>query len=119
VNLDHYRELLLAKERELVARRARTGAEERELSDEAGDAGDDSVEDEQKAKLFMDDEADGSVLDDVRSALNRMADGSYGRCLVDGQPIPEKRLAAVPWAKYCAQHQAEIESTQGLKSPTL
>jgi DnaK suppressor protein len=119
VNLDHYRELLLAKERELVARRARTGAEERELSDEAGDAGDDGVEDEQKAKLFLEDEADGSVLDDVRSALNRIADGSYGRCLVDGQPIPEKRLEAVPWAKYCAQHQAELESTQGLKSPTL
>jgi DnaK suppressor protein len=119
VNLDHYRELLLAKERELVVRRARTGAEEREPNDEAGDVGDDSVEDEQKAKLFMEDEADGSVLDDVRSALDRVFDGSYGRCLVDGQPIPEKRLAAVPWAKYCAHHQAELESTQGRKSPTL
>ena len=120
MNLDHYKSLLLAQERELVARRARTGSEELEPGDgAAGDVGDDSVEDEQKAKLFAADEANASVLDDVRLALGRIADGSYGRCLEDDQPIDEKRLEAVPWAKYCARHQAEREAAQGLQTPTL
>ena len=120
MNLDHYKTLLLAKERELTTRRARTGTEQQEAGDGgAGDAGDDSVQDEQKSKLFAEDEADKSVLDDVRLALGRVADGSYGRCSVDEQPIDEKRLEAVPWARYCAKHQAELEATQGLRTPSL
>jgi len=119
VNLNHYKELLQAKERELVTRRARTGTEQQEPGDgAAADAGDDSVKDEQKAKLFTEDEADASVLDDVRLALARIADGSYGRCIVDEEPIDEKRLEAIPWAKYCAKHQAALEAQQGLKTPT-
>jgi DnaK suppressor protein len=120
MNLDHYKTLLQAKERELVARRSRSGKEEQESGDgAAGDTGDDSVKDEQKAETFTEDEMDASVLDEVRLALGRIADGSYGRCLVDEQPIDEKRLQAVPWAKYCARHQAEIEATQDIRTPSL
>jgi DnaK suppressor protein len=120
MNLDHYKALLLTQDRELVARRARTGSEQQEPGDgAAGDVGDDSVDDEQKAKLFTEDEANASVLDDVRLALGRIADGSYGRCLEDDEPIDEKRLEAVPWAKYCARHQAEREEAQGLQTPSL
>ena len=83
MNLDHYKTLLLSQERELIARRARTGSEQQEPGDgAAGDVGDDSVEDEQKAKLFAEDEANASVLDDVRLALGRIADGSYGLSLI-------------------------------------
>jgi len=120
VNLDHYKKLLLAKERELVVRRARTGAEEQESPDgAAGDVGDESVKDEQKSTLFTEDEADATVLDQVRLALGRIADGSYGRCQVDEQPIDEKRLEAVPWTPYCARHAAEREARQGVRTPTL
>ena len=120
MNLDHYKALLLARERELIIHRARTGAEQQEPDDgAAGDVGDDSVKDEQKAKLFTEDEANASVLDDIRLALGRIADRSYGRCIADEQPIDEKRLEAIPWAKYCAKHQAELEATQELRTPTL
>jgi DnaK suppressor protein len=120
MNLDHYKALLLAQEQELVARRSRIGAEQLEAGDgAAGDIGDDSVKDEQKAKLFTQDEANANILDDVRLALGRIADGSYGRCAVDDQPIEEKRLEAAPWARYCAKHQAELEAAQGLQTPTL
>ena len=53
------------------------------------------MEDEQKSRVCTEDEADASVLDDVRLALDRVADGSYGRCLVDEQRIDEKRLEAI------------------------
>jgi DnaK suppressor protein len=120
VNLDHFKALLLAQERELIARRARTGSEQLEPGDgAAGDVGDESVKDEQKALLFTTDEADARVLDDVRLALERIADGTYGLCVVDEQPIDEKRLEAVPWTKYCAKHQAEFEGAQGTRTPTL
>jgi DnaK suppressor protein len=120
MDLDHYKALLLAKERDLLAQRTRTGTAEQEPSDgAAGDLGDDSVRDEQKAKLFAQDEADANTLDEVRLALSRIADGSYGLCLEDDLPIEEKRLEAIPWARYCARHQTELESQQGLRTPSL
>ena len=38
------------------------------------------------------------LLADVEEALVRLREGSYGRCLSCGQPIPEQRLEALPWA---------------------
>jgi DnaK suppressor protein len=34
----------------------------------------------------------------IDQALNRLHDGTYGLCIDCGQPIPEKRLEAIPWA---------------------
>ena len=38
---------------------------------------------------------------DIRQALARMEDGSYGECAVCGQPIAEARLEALPTATRC------------------
>lgn len=45
-----------------------------------------------------------TMLEDVRRARARAADGSYGRCEVCGQPIPAERLEVRPWAIRCVQH---------------
>ena len=45
-----------------------------------------------------------AMLDEVRRARQRVADGSYGTCEVCGEPIPEGRLEARPWATRCVQH---------------
>ena len=37
----------------------------------------------------------------VEEALDRLNAGDYGICLACDQPIPEKRLRALPWACYC------------------
>ena len=34
----------------------------------------------------------------IEEALRLLRDGTYGYCLSCGQPIPEKRLDAIPWA---------------------
>ena len=34
----------------------------------------------------------------IEEALRHLRDGTYGLCLSCGQPIPEKRLEAIPWA---------------------
>lgn len=44
------------------------------------------------------------VLDQVRHALARVDGGGYGVCEVCGEPIPEGRLEARPWATTCVAH---------------
>jgi DnaK suppressor protein len=38
---------------------------------------------------------------EVDRALELLEAGTYGRCTACGQPIPEERLAALPWAALC------------------
>jgi len=45
-----------------------------------------------------------AMLDEVRRAQQRVADGSYGTCEVCGEPIPDGRLEARPWATRCVAH---------------
>jgi DnaK suppressor protein len=45
-----------------------------------------------------------AVLDEVRRARQRLAEGTYGVCEVCGDPIPEGRLEARPWATRCVAH---------------
>jgi len=54
-----------------------------------------------------------ALLRDVEAALERIEDGTYGRCLATGKPISKARLQAVPWAKYCKEH-AEREEKRSL-----
>ncbi|HEX3224253.1 MAG TPA: TraR/DksA C4-type zinc finger protein [Nocardioides sp.] len=42
-----------------------------------------------------------AMLEEVRRARARIADGTYGTCEVCGEPIPEGRLEARPWATRC------------------
>jgi DnaK suppressor protein len=37
----------------------------------------------------------------VDEALDRLDSGDYGICLACEEPIPVKRLRALPWARYC------------------
>ena len=45
-----------------------------------------------------------AMLDEVRRARRRIADGGYGTCEVCGEPIPAARLEARPWATRCLDH---------------
>jgi RNA polymerase-binding transcription factor len=48
---------------------------------------------------------ESNLLRNVRAALNRIADGSYGTCMHCEEEIKPKRLEAVPWTKYCIRCQ--------------
>ncbi len=61
---------------------------------------------------------DSIALRNVKGALARVADGSYGVCLHCDEEIKTKRLDAVPWTKYCIKCQEaadrhEFESESG------
>jgi DnaK suppressor protein len=48
---------------------------------------------------------ESGLLRQVKGALARMEDGSYGVCMHCEEEINPKRLAAVPWAQFCIQCQ--------------
>ena len=54
-------------------------------------------------------ELESNVLRSVRSALDRLAEGTFGTCLECEEGISEKRLHAMPWATLCigCQQQAD------------
>ncbi len=41
----------------------------------------------------------------IRSAIQRIEDGTYGTCGECGEEIAPKRLRAIPWAELCIQCQ--------------
>jgi DnaK suppressor protein len=38
------------------------------------------------------------TLQDIQRAEQRLEEGTYGKSVVSGEPIPDERLDAVPWA---------------------
>ncbi len=70
-----------------------------------------ATESDEKADKFEDYESDSSVLDtletrwrDVKRALAKTADGTYGTCEACGEEIEEARLEANPAARACEKH---------------
>ena len=58
---------------------------------------------------------EANLLRNVRDALRRIANGSYGVCLHCEQEIKPKRLDAVPWTKFCirCQEAADRQEFEG------
>ena len=48
-------------------------------------------------------------LDAIARAERRLEEGSYGLSIDSGEPIPDGRLEAVPWAERTAEEQGRYE----------
>jgi len=46
----------------------------------------------------------------VERAERRLEEGTYGRSVESGKPIPDARLEAIPWAERTAEEQARYEA---------
>ena len=110
----------LADERErLVEVRSTFDAEGLTEESESDSVGELSSYDQHQADMgteTFEREKDLSILEqveaelaDVEHALRRLDEGTYGTCEVDGKPIPEERLEAMPATRLCLEHQAEAE----------
>ncbi len=55
----------------------------------------DFLEIQKEQSLLVNEQA---LLTEVLRALKRIEEGRYGFCVTCGNPIPEKRLEAIPWA---------------------
>ncbi len=121
MNTEPYKRQLQAEEKRLLKGIGRGEANARELSDapSTGDWSDASVADEEKDQQFGEAQTDSTTLSLVRAALKRIEDGTFGKCLVDGGPIEEKRLHALPWTPYCLKHEQQLEQKNPRRMPTL
>ena len=55
---------------------------------------------------------ESGLLRQVKSALIRIDDGSYGTCMHCEEEINPRRLAAVPWTQYCIRCQEIADRRQ-------
>jgi len=49
------------------------------------------------------------ALTEIDAAIKRIHEGTYGICEITGKPIAKERLLAVPFTRYCATAQKELE----------
>jgi DnaK suppressor protein len=109
--LEKYRVLLEDKRRALREQAARNLGQIRWTTESSGgrDAADEAAENSDRAFLFALSALERETLQLIDEALERVEDGSYGYCLMSGEPIGDARLKAIPWARYTVECQAEIE----------
>ena len=97
-----YRDKLLSRREGLVGQVQAAEAYSRERDAEATQDPADMAANAYTKELMMSMSTnDRQLLEMIDSALHRIEDGLYGKCIHCGQPILEKRLEAVPWARYC------------------
>lgn len=115
INIGEMKKRLLARKREILGSEGDLSevhpkvVNSDEADDDTKDMEDyavDTTEQQTEQAIEINDQA---LLDQINAALKRIEEGTYGKCEVDGKPIPEKRLEALPWASRCAQHEAELE----------
>jgi DnaK suppressor protein len=119
LDIELYRKRLLALEQDFRERIGREVVNARETGDTQPDPGDRSVVEELRDASFTLVDTDSGVLKEIEAALERIDDGSFGKCSVDGGAIEEKRLEAVPWTRYCVKHQQQFEESAGMRTPKL
>ena len=120
MNIQHYRPRLLDLEKALSARVGQEADQGLgEFIDSAHEVGDASVADAMASEEFAEAEHNADVLQQVRDALGRVADGTFGTCIVDGGPIEDSRLEGVPWTPYCLKHAQRLEAAASSRTPTL
>ena len=112
--LKHFRQIL---EEQLKEHTTKVSAEQAAALESDDDAVKDSVDlslvDVNKEIAFRLTERESQIVADIDQALLRIGEGSYGICARCSKPIDERRLEAVPTARYDAACQALIESANG------
>ena len=119
--LAHFRSIL-----QNLLRQHTTNARESQVSaidtsdDNVKDSMDMSMQDVNQEMALRLSERESQTVADIDQALMRMKEGIYGLCARCGRPIDERRLEAMPTARYDAECQRIIELSEGTNPvPTL
>jgi len=114
--LEKYKAILLAKQAELSG-----GLRNRDeiLIEKTPDALDEVQLAGERELAIRTLDREASLLRNVRGALSRMKEGSYGVCLHCEEDIKPKRLEAVPWAAFCIHCQEAADRHEFAAAETL
>jgi DnaK suppressor protein len=114
--LEYFRGILLTQLRQhedQVRDNQRNALEMIAADDGVKDSVDMSLQDVNQELVFRLSERESQIIADIDQALLRINEGSYGTCARCGKDIPERRLEALPTARYDAECQAIIEAGNG------
>ncbi|HST52121.1 MAG TPA: TraR/DksA family transcriptional regulator [Pyrinomonadaceae bacterium] len=114
--LEHYRRILTEQlgQRTQLARENQSDALDSAGADDgAKDVADQSVKDVNQEIEYRLSERESQLIADIDQALMRIDEGTYGVCVRCGKEIPERRLEALPTARYDAECQSIIEQNTG------
>ncbi len=114
--LEHFRRILteqLTQRTEKVREDQANALEYIAADDGVKDSVDMSLSDHNQELAFRLGERDSQMVADIDQALLRIDEGTYGTCARCGKPIDERRLEAMPTARYDAQCQTAIEANDG------
>lgn len=111
--IEQQRQRLLALRRQLLDAEQDTLAQERTFRQQHGDEAEE-VEDaaQDMAQREVDQalhDTDDQRISDIERALQKIADGSYGRSDFSGKPIPKARLETTPEAILTVQEERSRE----------
>src|ERR1700748_3775038 len=91
------------------------GSESNAMPIHMAELGSDNFEQEFTLGLM---EADEGTLDHIDSALDRIQDGSYGKCIQCEGVISKARLNAIPYTPVCIKC-AELQENNGVSYPRV
>jgi len=80
------------------------------------DAGTDSFDRDFALSMLS---SDQDALYEIEEAIKRIENGTYGTCELTGKPIPQSRLEAIPWTRFSADAQRELEREGALRHRQL
>ena len=111
--LAHFRRKLEEKHRQLVEEVGKNVlyAKGRE-DDSIKDLGDQATTAYNREFLFELGNGDRRLLKEVVSALQKIDEGAFGACERCGEAIGDKRLEALPFARYCIECQRAVEEEE-------
>lgn len=111
--LSYFKKKLVEKRRQLVEEVDRTSLYGKGQEDDSiKDLGDQAATAYTREFLFELGNGDRRLLREVTTALKKIDEGSFGSCERCGERISEKRLEALPFARYCIDCQRVIENEE-------
>jgi len=90
--------------------------EQRALSLHMADAGTDEFDRDFALSMIS---SDQNAAFEIDAALARIRDGAYGICEITGKQIEAERLAAIPWTRFSAEAQRELEDNGAVSRTRL
>lgn len=116
----HYRKLIAARDR-LTRERGQLIQAAKEdkhtvLHDHIADAGSDSYDRDFALGIAS---SEQQALFEIEEALDRIKTGRYGICEATGKKISPERLEAIPWTRFSAEAERELEKNNAVQGAKL
>ena len=115
----HYEHLRELREQMMDSRRtlASDAKEERSnYSIHMADAASDTYDTDWALSMLS---SDQNALYEIEQAINRIENGSFGKCELTGQEIEPERLTAIPWTRFSMEAQRQLEADGSIPKTRL